>query len=67
MKIAKKTAKPEPIRQITPDHPDYISPEEFAEMERRVSDALSDGDLDYMDVNSPRFVYRDHFRKKMES
>ena len=65
--MAKKSAKPEPIRQITPDHPDYISPEEFAEMERRVSDALSDCDLDYMDLNSPRFVYRDHFRKKMES
>ena len=54
--MAKKRAKPEPIRQITPDHPDYISPEEFAEMERRASDALSDGDLDYMDLNSPRFV-----------
>ena len=55
------------IAQLMLDRPDYISPEEFAEMERRVSDALSDGDLDYMDVNSPRFVYRDHFRKKMES
>ena len=54
--MAKKSAKPEPIRQITPDHPDYISPEEFAEMERRVSDALSDCDLDYMDVHRPRFV-----------
>jgi hypothetical protein len=55
------------IAQLMLDRPDYISPEEFAEMERRVSDALSDGDLDFIDVNSPRSVYRDHFRKKKES